>query len=1039
MLCRSLRILPAALILALGFTAVSSAQPVPPRLWFDVSSATLVPAGERLITPDRYRALSLDRAGLGVLLARVPLEGSRTAAFRAEIELPLPDGSFGRFAVVESPIMAPELQARYPEIRTYAGSGIDDPSATVRFDLTPVGFHAIILSAGGTIYIDPIQPGNDRHYQSYYKRDLRSDKVFGGCTVVDEDGMAAEIQRLVAVGLQGSGGQLRTYRTAVAATGEYTAFHGGTVALGLAAVVTSMNRVDAVYEKEVSIRMVLVANNNLIIYTSSSSDPYTNNNGSTMLGQNQTNLDAVIGTANYDIGHVFSTGGGGIAGLGVVCRAGQKAKGVTGSPSPIGDAFDIDYVAHEIGHQFGGNHPFNGNSGNCTGGNRNGPTAYEPGSGSTIMAYAGICSPQDLQMNSDDYFLWISIQEIVSYSTSGLGNGCPVTTSTGVIAPVAEAGSGGFAIPISTPFSLTASATATGSPTFCWEEADLGAAGAPDSPVGNAPIFRSFDPGSGPTRTFPKASDLLNNVHTIGELLPSYARTLSFKVTVRDAQAGGVGVASDTISFRVAAAGPFVVTAPNTAVSWPGGSQQTVTWNVAGTTGTPINCANVNLRLSTDGGYTFPTVLAAGTPNDGSELVTLPGTPTTLARVKVEATGNVFFDISNVNFTISQPPTGACCAPGGACTGTTQAACVTPSTWQGAGTSCTPNPCVQSFTITASADTNGSIAPSGAVTVISGASQAFAITPDVGHHVADVRVDGASVGAVASYDFTSVTANHSIAASFAVDSYLLTVSIVGAGSVTRAPDQASYELGASVTLTAVPTSGFAFVGWSGDTSTTTNPLTVVMDGSHTCTATFVDSAAPVVTVTAPNGGEVFSLGQPANLTWIATDGVGVTSIDLFLSRDGATGPFDSIATGVANSGSYDWLVTEPATTNAFLKVIAHDAAGGAGSDLSDVAFSIAGSAGVEDGAVTAFALSAVMPNPAHNLARIGFALPRVARIHLAVLDVQGREVLTLADGEYNAGRHEAAFSTSRAPGPGLYFVRMTTPTRSFVQRFAITR
>ena len=692
--CRSMRTLLAVAILTVGFVAGAGAQGTASVHWSDISPAAFAPAGERIIVPDQYRALTLDRDELSASLARVPLEGSAAAAVRAEIDLPLPDGSFGRFAVVESPIMAPELQALYPEIRTYAGYGMDDPSATVRFDLTPAGFHALILSAGGTIYIDPFQREDDRHYQSYYKRDFRSSKSLGGCTVLDEDGMGAEIERLAGQSLKRSGTQLRTYRAAVATTGEYTAYHGGTVAKGLAAVVTSVNRVDGVYEKDMSIRMVLVANNNLIIYTNSSTDPYTNSSGSTMLTQNQTNLDAVIGTANYDIGHVFSTGGGGIAGLGVVCRAGQKAKGVTGSPAPIGDAFDIDYVAHEMGHQFGANHPFNGNAGNCTGTNRNASTAYEPGSGSTIMAYAGICSPQDLQMNSDDYFLWISIQEIVTYTTTGLGNGCPVTTSTGVINPVAEAGTGGFAVPISTPFTLTASATTTGTPTFCWEESDLGNAGAPDSPVGNAPIFRSFDPVSSPTRTFPKVSDLINNVHTIGELLPSYARTLSFKVTVRDTQTGGVGVANDLISFTVASAGPFLVTSPNTAVSWAGGSQQTVTWNVASTTATPISCANVNIRLSTDGGYTFPTVLVAGTPNDGSQAVTLPGTATTLARIKVEAAGNVFFDISNVNFTITAATTGSCCAPAGTCTVTTQVACTSPSTWTLAGV-CTPNTCPQ--------------------------------------------------------------------------------------------------------------------------------------------------------------------------------------------------------------------------------------------------------------------------------------------------------------------------------------------------------
>jgi hypothetical protein len=692
MLCRSLRTLIAVATLAIGFTAVASAQSAVSRFWSDVSPDAIAPAGGRVIVPDHFRALTLDRDELIALLAHVPLEGSPAAAIRPEFDLPLPDGLFGRFAIVESPIMAPELQTRYPEIRTYAGYGIDDPSATVRFDLTPIGFHALILSGGGAIYIDPFQREDDRHYQSYYRRHFRSDRSLGGCTVVDEDGMAAEIDRLAANGLPRSGTELRTYRIAVAATGEYTAHFGGTVALGLAAVVVSMNRVNGVYERELSIRMVLVANNNLIIYTNASTDPYTNDNGSTMLGQNQTNLDAVIGNANYDIGHVFSTGGGGIAGLGVVCRTGMKARGVTGSPSPHGDAFDIDYVVHEMGHQFGGNHSFNGNGGNCAGGNRVASCAYEPGSGSTIMAYAGICPPQDLQYHSDDYFHWKSILEIITYSTAGSGNGCPVRTATGAIEPTVDAGVGGFAIPISTPFALTGSATTTGTPTFCWEEADLGPAGHPNSPSGDAPIFRSFLPVASPTRTFPKLSNLLNNTQTIGEILPSYARNLSFKLTVRDVQAGGVGVANDMISFTVASAGPFLVTSPNTAVNWPSGSEQTVTWNVAGTGAAPINCALVNIRLSTDGGNTFPTVLAAGTPNDGSESVILPGTPTTLARMKVEAAANIFFDISNVNFTISQPLTGSCCALDGGCTVTLQAACT--GSWT-AGGACTPNLCPQ--------------------------------------------------------------------------------------------------------------------------------------------------------------------------------------------------------------------------------------------------------------------------------------------------------------------------------------------------------
>ncbi len=654
--------LAAALLLLLASSSFAFAA----SIWTDVAPEAIAPTYDRPTTPAQYRALSADLDALRAQLATVPHENVVEADQAAIIELPLPDGSFERFAILVTDLLAPELGEQYPEIRTFTGRGLDDPYATVRLDITPVGFHGFILSSRGTVYIDPFQRGDDRHYQSYYKRDnvlTRRDPA--GCTVIDEDGMGEELRRLVGEGAgDRSGTQLRTYRAAVAATGEYTAYHGGTVASGLAAVTTSMNRVTGVYEKEVSVRMQLIANNNVIIYTNGATDPYTNNNGGTMLGQNQANLDAVIGTANYDIGHVFSTGGGGIAGLGVVCRAGLKARGVTGLNAPIGDNFDIDYVAHEIGHQYGGNHSFNGSAGSCAGGNRNAATAYEPGSGSTIMAYAGICSPQNLQAHSDDYFHWINIQEIVTYTTSSFGNGCPATTPTGVVEPIVDAGTSGFSIPLNTPFALTATATTTGAATYCWEESDLGAAGHPDTPVGNAPIFRSFDPVADPTRTFPKLFNLLSNTHTIGELLPTYARSLTFKCVVRDVQAGGVGVINDGISFSVAASGPFLVTSPNTVLTWNGGSQYTVTWDVAGTTAAPVSCSTVNIRLSVDGGYTWPYLLASGTANDGSELVVAPNVATNLARVKVEAANNIFFDVSNANFMIDDA-TGVADAPFG--------------------------------------------------------------------------------------------------------------------------------------------------------------------------------------------------------------------------------------------------------------------------------------------------------------------------------------------------------------------------------------
>ena len=654
MLRTSIRIVVAVAVL--GLVSLTGAATLPASaaspIWTDISPGAIPPAGERVIIPERSRALAADLEALDLLLSAVPLESVPGAGDRAVIEIPLPDGGFGRFSIVEAPILAPELGARYPEIRTYAGHGLDDPTATIRLDRTPAGFHSQVLSATGSHYIDPYQRDDVRHYQSYHKRDLPTGKSLGGCTVIDPDDGAGALDHLILDGLLRSGTHLRTYRAAVAATGEYTQFHGGTVAAGLAAVTTSMNRVTGIYEREVSIRMQLVPNNHLIIYTNPNTDPYSNNDGYAMLGQNQSNLDSVIGNANYDIGHVFSTGGGGIAYLGVACRTGYKARGVTGSYSPVGDPFDVDYVAHEIGHQYGANHTFNGNAGSCAGGNRNGPTAYEPGSGSTIMAYAGICGSQNLQWRSDDYFHWISIQEIVFYSTQGSGNGCPVITPTGAVEPIIDAGPGGFYIPLGTPFALTATATTTGAPTFCWEEADLGPAGHPNTPSGNAPIFRSFDPVESLTRTFPKLSNLLNNTQTIGEILPSYARNLTFKVTARDVQAGGVGVANDQIAFQVASVGPFLVTYPNTAVTWQGGAQETILWDVAGTNGSPVYCADVDILLSTDGGVTFPTVLAAETPNDGSETITVPYVATSQARIKVAAADNVFFDLSNQNFII---------------------------------------------------------------------------------------------------------------------------------------------------------------------------------------------------------------------------------------------------------------------------------------------------------------------------------------------------------------------------------------------------
>jgi hypothetical protein len=310
--------------------------------------------------------------------------------------------------------------------------------------------------------------------------------------------------------------------------------------------------------------------------------------------------------------------------------------------------------------KFGGNHTFNGNTGSCSG-NRNANTAYEPGSGTTIMAYAGICSPQDVANHSDAFFHTASFDEIVNYTTLSTGNNCPVTSATGNNAPVINSIGTNVSIPISTPFMLTGDATDPDGDTitYCWEEYDLGPAGAPSTPTGNAPLFRSQAPLLSPTRIFPKINYIIGNTaNPLGEKLPTYARSIKFRLTVRDNKAGGGGVTYGNTPLTLTVVNtitPFLVTNPNVILTWPALSQQNVTWDVSGTDQAPISATNVNILLSTDGGYTYPITLASSVPNSGSYTVTLPNLTTTTARIMVKPVNNVFFDISNKNFTISSP------------------------------------------------------------------------------------------------------------------------------------------------------------------------------------------------------------------------------------------------------------------------------------------------------------------------------------------------------------------------------------------------
>lgn len=643
-------------VLALMAVLVSSRPIFAVATWTPVSR--LVPQAKT--DPDIRTSESLvyrvDLSQLEAVLTAAPAEGLGKLA----VDFPMPDGTFRKFEISRTPIVPVELQSRYPRLHTWSGTDPLRPAVSIHLDLTYQGFHAMVLDPEGDVFIDPWHRTVSDYVQVYYRSHAIPDADAVSCGFVAGKTRNVDVlpgQNQTPSTFRSNGITLRSYRAAIACTGEYASFHGGTKPTALSAIVTSLNRVTGVYEKEFSVRMTLVPNNDTVIFLDPATDPYTNNSGGTMLTQNQQTIALYIGNGFYEIGHVFSTGGGGIAGLGVVCSPSQKARGVTGSSSPVNDPFDIDYVAHEMGHQFGANHTFNGTTGGCSG-NINVQTAYEPGSGTTIMAYAGLCTGQNTQNFSDPYFHTASFDEVLDYITTSTGGVCPVSTPTGNNPPIILSTGGDHVIPCNTPFVLSGNAADPDGDSvyYCWEQYDLGPSGSPAFPAGNAPLFRSFNPTLNQQRYFPKLSALVNNSNSIGERLPAYTRSLHFRLTARDNRTGGGGVTYEDVSVTIDAVNtgvPFQVTAPNTAVSWTGNTQELVTWNVAGTDTAPISTAQVDVYLSIDGGFTYPFLVAAGLPNSGSALINVPGVNTNSARIMVRGGGNVFFDISDVNFSIN--------------------------------------------------------------------------------------------------------------------------------------------------------------------------------------------------------------------------------------------------------------------------------------------------------------------------------------------------------------------------------------------------
>ena len=667
-----------------------------PTLWQDVSESSIAASAERAPGgPTAYRTVRLNVDLMTQLLAKAPLEFTAAAKQREVIlTLPKPGGGFARFRVEESPILSPEVAAQSPDWKSFSGRGIDDPTAVLRFSWSAAGFSAMVLAADGAWYIDAYSKQDRVHYRVFHRRDASAERGSFHCSLdeylsqkqvgatkeaaarSDAGGGEPRVEALT------NGAVLRTYRLAIATTGEYTQAFGNQTA-AFEDVKNAVNRINLIYRRDVSVAFQLVSDTRTV-FPDPNADPYDNTDKEAQLTINGTTLDTNYTNAGYDIGHLFGTGGGGIAATPSVCSA-QKAEGYSARVPPTGDPFWVDYVAHEIGHQLSADHTYNTKEeGTCS--TRSDKDAYEPASGSTIMSYVGICGDRNLQKDAIDAFHVRSLDQIVAEITTGTGATCGTTQPTGNAIPTANAGAN-FTIPKLTPFALRATGSDADSADtllYSWEEFDLAqaASGPLGTPAGTydvdtdgvlRPLFRVYPATTNPVRTFPSLPYILNNANNppltftgtaptgaaceqnvtcvTGEVLPSVARQMNFRVVVRDNRGG---IADSGMQVNVAGdAGPFVVTAPNTAVSFTGGTQQTINWDVANTNAGAVNAANVRISLSTDGGNTFPTVLLNSTPNDGTEALTIPNISTTTARLKIEAVDNIFFDISDADFTIT--------------------------------------------------------------------------------------------------------------------------------------------------------------------------------------------------------------------------------------------------------------------------------------------------------------------------------------------------------------------------------------------------
>lgn len=658
------------------------------RFFFDVSSeakSDLIKS-QSIENLRKFSVHSLNIESLSDYLLAAPLENLTKKTNGLELEIPLPNGETELFQIYESPVLAPQIAAQHPEIKTFAGKGIQHNGYKIRFSITPDGFSAIIIGVNSdAILFEKVRSTSKKNlYKSYFSSDAIMPK--------DRKARAGSSSRCSTISPKQSsfgkisgnntdnnfvtnfsnGTELKHFKLAIAATAEFTASHGGSKAAALGVIAGYVNEINAIYQSELGITFTLVSGTN-VIYTDAGTDPYTATDQGKMLDENQANLDNVIGSANYDIGHVFGDGGassgGGVAVSPSACISETKAQGASdlGNEADFAHVFNLQVITHEMGHQFSMSHSYNSNIPVCT--TRELTTSVEPGAGATLMSYGFTCDGDDYsnELNGTGQrigpflnFHVTSLTQAINYiNTSATCYTKPVTGTN--IIPVITLPVTSYTIPKSTPFSLTATASdGNNDPlTYSWEGTNV-------SKIANnvdltpqilgsdtsAPFFRSYPPIATGTRTYPLLSAILNGSNKAkGDKLPSITTITTHTLSVRD---NNGGVASKDVIVNIADSGPFLITNDPTG-NHTGASTMTIEWSVNGTTAAPVNCTFVDVLLSTDGGLTFPMVLASDVTNSGSADVTLPNINSSKARIKVApsiSNPNIFFDISNQDFVI---------------------------------------------------------------------------------------------------------------------------------------------------------------------------------------------------------------------------------------------------------------------------------------------------------------------------------------------------------------------------------------------------